>query len=218
MMKNASRVVNASHVVSSHSYHYERMVMLLLLTVASTKGMAGRQKEEAARNVKKNYTFSIATHTCTRHLRTTIIVCTPYIVYIHFTTFVNPKPTNPIYNPNTKSLLCITFKYSGSMGGVKRARSGLQRQQEKESQELQGEVEKVEPTKEISNDVLGFENRKSPLETTTFIPKSGRIWKSQAQRQKASQQRREGNMICNDVSSIVVPDYYVFVKKVLGKL
>ncbi len=129
---------------------------------------------------------------------------------------MKPKPTNSIYNPNTKSLLCITFKYSGSMGGVKRARSGLQRQQE--SQEVQGEVEKVEPTKEISNDVLGFENRKSPLETTTFTPKSGRIWKSQAQRQKASQQRREGNMVCNDVSSIVVPDYYVFVKKVLGKL
>ncbi len=76
--------------------------------------------------------------------------------------------------------------------GVKRERSDLQRQQKREPQELQEEEEEVVPEEEI-NGVPGSENRRSPLETT-FIPKSGRIWKSQAQRQKASQQRREGKM------------------------
>ncbi len=83
--------------------------------------------------------------------------------------------------------------------GVKRERcGGLQLQQKKESQEELQEEEA--PEEGVVNDVLGREgknskNGRSQLKAaaaTTFIPKSGRIWKSQAQRQKASQQRRQG--------------------------
>ncbi len=81
--------------------------------------------------------------------------------------------------------------------GVKRERCGLQLQQKKESQELQEEEEEEVPEEGV-HDVLGREgnskNERSQLKAATFIPKSGRIWKSQAQRQKASQQRREGKM------------------------
>ncbi len=124
------------------------------------------------------------------------IYTSTYVNTVHNHLNSNPNPLTLVYklnlnsNPNPNPNLCFALRSNSGMG-VKRVRSGLQRQQKRESQELQGE-EEVVPEEEI-NDILGPENRKSPLETT-FIPKSGKIWKSQAQRQKASQQRREGKM------------------------